>query len=189
MDSVLIVSSSEKGRSYFTELLNSCSFSQITTLKNGGEARRAMIETEYELVLINTPLSDEFGHELAQMISQTTTSGIILVVKSDYEDEVSEKVEDYGAVVVAKPISRVLFNQSLKLVNASRNRLLGLKSENIKLQQKIEEIRLVDRAKYSLMQYLKLDEAQAHRYIEKQAMDMRTTRAKIAQSILNTYEN
>jgi response regulator NasT len=33
-----------------------------------------------------------------------------------------------------------------------------------------------------------MTEGQAHRYIEKQAMDMRTPRKEIAENILKTYE-
>ncbi len=39
------------------------------------------------------------------------------------------------------------------------------------------------------MQTLGLTEAQAHRLIEKQAMDERQTRAEVAMRILKTYEN
>ena len=63
-----------------------------------------------------------------------------------------------------------------------------LKSENERLQEKIAEIRLVDRAKCALIQYADMTEPQAHRYIEKQAMDLRRTRLDIAQSILKAYE-
>ena len=51
-----------------------------------------------------------------------------------------------------------------------------------------EEIRLVDRAKCALIQYLGMSEATAHRYIEKQAMDLRKTKVQIAEGILKTYE-
>ena len=59
----------------------------------------------------------------------------------------------------------------------------------MKLQKKIEEIRLVDRAKCALIQYLNMTEATAHRYIEKQAMDTRRTKSAIAKDILNTYDS
>ena len=39
------------------------------------------------------------------------------------------------------------------------------------------------------MQYLNLNEEQAHRYIQKQAMDMRKTQSAIAREILQTYQN
>ncbi len=52
----------------------------------------------------------------------------------------------------------------------------------------MEETKLVNRAKCVLIQNLKLTESQAHRYIEKQAMDTRQTKKEIAQKILTTYE-
>jgi response regulator NasT len=65
---------------------------------------------------------------------------------------------------------------------------MTLENENNKLQKKIEAIRLVDRAKCVLIQYLNMTEPQAHRYIEKQAMDLRQSRVATAENILKTYE-
>ena len=48
---------------------------------------------------------------------------------------------------------------------------------------------MVNRGKYALMQYLHMTEPQAHRYIEKQAMDLRKNRQEIAERILETYES
>ena len=76
----------------------------------------------------------------------------------------------------------------MKIVTAVRSRVMGYQKENAKLQVKIDEIKLINRAKCVLMQYLKLTEPQAHRYIEKQAMDTRKTRKEVAQSILLRYE-
>jgi response regulator NasT len=60
--------------------------------------------------------------------------------------------------------------------------------KNTRLESQIEEARLINRAKCILIQYLRLTEPQAHRYIEKQAMDKRTSRIDIARNILTTYE-
>ena len=88
-------------------------------------------------------------------------------------------------------LSRSAANSSTrpyKLVVASHRRMMGIQRENDKLQNQIEEIRLVNRAKCTLIERLSMTEPQAHRFVEKQAMDMRTTRAEIARGILNTYE-
>ncbi len=188
MDSVLIVSGTDKGRDMLTELCRSESFSHIVTASCGSEARRVLIGETFDLIVINAPLPDEFGHELAISIAGETCSGILMLVKSELSDEVSAKVENYGVFVLGKPINRPLFYQSLRLLYASCKRLSGLKQQTVQLENKIQEIRLVDRAKYTLMQYLSMTEPQAHRYIEKQAMDMRLSKRAIAESILNTYE-
>lgn len=189
MDSVLVVASSEKGRDILSELLGTGAFSQIITAGSGSEARRILVQNDFDLVVINAPLSDEYGHELALMAIDTTWAGVILIVKNEMVDEISAKVENFGVFVMGRPIGRQFFYQALKLMAASHKRITGLKNENIKLQKKIEDIRLIDRAKCVLIQYLNMTEPQAHRYIEKQAMDMRITRAEVAQGILKTYES
>ena len=114
---------------------------------------------------------------------------MILLVRQDIADGVSEKVEDYGIVVVEKPLVKPLFYQALRLVSISSQRIRNLRNENTRLQTKIEEIRLIDRAKCTLIQYLNMTEEQAHKYLERQAMDMRVSKKKIAQRILNAYES
>ncbi|WP_101910528.1 ANTAR domain-containing response regulator [Marasmitruncus massiliensis] len=188
MGSNLVVSSSTQGQNLLADLLKVAGNTAPVCASSGNEARRMLVDQEFELIIINTPLSDEFGHELAIAVTHRSSAGIILLVKSELADDVSARVEDYGVLVVSKPIGRPLFYQALKLAEASRKRLMGLQSENTRLQSKIEEIRLVDRAKCALIQYLDMTEQQAHRYIEKQAMDLRTTRKNIAQNILQTYE-
>lgn len=53
----------------------------------------------------------------------------------------------------------------------------------------MDEIRIVNRAKWVLITQLKMDEAQAHHYIERQAMDTRTSRREVAESVIKTYES
>ena len=55
------------------------------------------------------------------------------------------------------------------------------------VEEKIEEIRLVNKAKWQLIECLRMTEAEAHRYIEKQAMDQRVSKREIAESIIETY--
>lgn len=188
MNSVLIVSSNDKSTDMLVQLIKAENTPQISTADNGSEARRALLINDYDIIIINAPLLDEFGHELAISTTENSTAGVILIVKSELCDAVTSKVEDYGVLVVTKPISKVAFFQTLKLANASRKRMMGIQKENAKLHNKLEEMRLIDRAKCVLIQYLKLTEPQAHRHIEKQAMDMRLTKKDVAESILRTYE-
>lgn len=189
VEQVLVVSSSEKGRTFLTQLLKSAAIAQTVTAQSGSEARRMLAQSDFALVVVNAPLSDEYGHELCTQIADTSPAGILLLAKSEIADDISARLEPYGVFVLAKPLSKTLFFQALRLAQASRRRMLGLQRENVKLQAKIEEIRLCDRAKCALIQYLSMTEAQAHRYIEKQAMDLRLSRREIAENILKTYEN
>lgn len=189
MSSALIVSSSEKGKNILSEIIKMSGFSKIETVSNGSEVRRVFIQNNFDIVLINAPLTDEFGHDLALNITENTSSGVILMVKSNIADDICAKVENFGVFIVEKPLNSQLLYQAIKLVSTSTKRIIKLKEENLKLKNKISEIRLIDRAKCILIQYLNMTESQAHRYIEKQAMDRRITKKEVAQNILKTYEN
>lgn len=188
MNTVLVVSSFEKTRAQFEDLLNLDSYKEIVIAKNGNEAKRILLERNFDLCIINTPLTDEFGTELALNIASKPLPQVMMIVKNELADEVSAKVEDYGVFVVSKPISRQVFWSVLKLIRAAYNKMMGLQNENVLLQKKIEDIRYIDRAKCLLIEYLKMTEAEAHRFIEKQAMDKRITKRELATSILKTYQ-
>ena len=57
------------------------------------------------------------------------------------------------------------------------------------MQKKMDEIQLINRAKLLLIEKLGKSEAESHRFIEKQAMDLRKTKKEIAESIIRTYDN
>ena len=183
----LVVASSEKSRNVLSELLRLDGFLTLASVSSGSEARRLLLECGFDMVIVNTPLSDEFGDGLA-VLSAERASGVILLVNSDIADRVSAKVEDAGVFVLEKPLNRQIFFQAVRLVWAARRRMPGLKNENGRLQEKIEEIRQIDRAKCVLIEVLHMTEPQAHRFIEKQAMDLRLSRNEVAKNILKTYE-
>ena len=72
---------------------------------------------------------------------------------------------------------------------AAHKKMRMMESENQKLIRNIEDIRIIDRAKCLIVSHLSMTEPEAHKFIEKQAMDMRMTRRAVAEAILKTYEN
>ena len=97
-------------------------------------------------------------------------------------------METVGVLTVAKPLQKELFWMALKLATAAHNKMAALHDENAKLYKKIDDIKLIDRAKAILINYLQMSESEAHRYIEKRAMDERVTRREVAESIIKTYD-
>lgn len=189
MERVLLVSSTEKGTAYLCALLKGYFPAAPALAKNGGEARRLTLDGAYDLVVINAPLPDEFGCELARRVSQSTGAGILLVARADMAAEAAQKVCDAGVFVIEKPIDRRLFDQALRFIAAAQNRLASLLEENARLHRQLQNLRLIDRAKCLLIETLGMTEPQAHRYIEQQAMDLRMTKREIAGEIIRTYEN
>ena len=109
MERVLVVSGSERGREFLRELLRGQEYGQGFFADNSGEARRRMAEDDFSLVIINAPLRDESGEQLALWAAQSTDAGVLLLVKAEIADEVSARVEDSGAMVLPKPTQQAVF--------------------------------------------------------------------------------
>ena len=183
---VLLVASGEKSRTQWTRLLQEEGFRELDTASNGGEARRLLLSGGWDLMVINAPLSDEFGHQLA-MDAAEDDCGVLLVVKSELWEEVNDRVSPDGVLTLGRPFSRGTLSQAMGLLWASRAKLQRYQAENAKLRLKLEELRVVSRAKCLLVEYLHLNEEQAHKYIERISMEERKTRRAVAEEILQEY--
>ena len=78
---------------------------------------------------------------------------------------------------------------AIKLLTAMSSKLGKMEKRNRTLQEKMEDIRAVNRAKWLLIENLKMTEKDAHYYVEKQAMDTRLSRKEVAENIIRTYDN
>lgn len=187
MPSCLIVSSLDKSLDALTKLLSSIDLKKIECVKSAAEARVVLAKHAFDMVLINAPLSDEFGHELTLQITENSTSGVLFLVKNELVDELSGKLTRHGVMVIGKPLNRHMFTQAVRMGLSTHQRLSQAEKENLRLHAKVENLELISRAKYTLMEYLNMGEAQAHRYIEKKAMDARISKEEVAKDILKTY--
>jgi len=187
MESALIVSCTDKSAAFFREVLYSADIKQINVLNSAGIARRCLLEQDFDLIIVDAPLSDESGEVFSRNIASKSLSQVILAVNSEHFNAMAAVCEQDGVLTISKPVNSDVFWSALSLARSVNNRMRRMHEENAKLKQKIEDIRLIDRAKLMLISYLNLSEQEAHRFIEKQAMDLRSSKRTIAEGILKTY--
>lgn len=186
--SVLVVSSNDKVFESVTSFLPRNEFAPIYRADSAGEAKRMLVTNMPDIIIINTPLQDEFGIELAMDFSDSVT-GIMLMVKNEYYEQISYKAERSGILTLGKPVTRQSFFASLRLLTAMVTKLKMFEKKNLTLKEKMQDIRTVNRAKWLLIEHMNMNEKDAHYYIEKQAMDTRLSRREIAENIIRTYDN
>lgn len=184
----MIVSAGDKPFDYFSQLLPRADFSPALRARSAGEARRLLSQSSVDLLIVDTPLPDEFGVDFALSMAEQSM-GIMLIVKADVFERVSYQVEDQGVLTVAKPNSRQVYYSSVKLLTAMSTRLQKMERRNQTLQEKMADIRAVNRAKWLLIEKLKMTEQDAHYFIEKQAMDARIPRREVAENVIRSYDN
>ncbi len=186
--SVLLVSSSPKFNESMLVLLPESRFYPVAAVSDVSSARRRLLESKYDIVIINAPLPDDFGTRLALNICDNSGTAVLLFVKAEHYPDINGRVSPFGVLVLPKPASSQTVSQSLQLLCGTRERLRRMEQKTASIEEKMEEIRIINRAKLLLMEQLKMTEKEAHRFIEKQAMDRCVTRITIAQSILSTYK-
>ena len=186
--SVLIVSSSDSFTNSIMPLLPMTDYWPVTTVRSVGEARRRNVDSEFDIVLINAPLPDDFGMRLAIDICSNSGAGVLLLVKNDLFNDIYSKVVGYGVMTLSKPTNLQMVAQNLRILCATRERMRQMEAKQATVEEKIEEIRLVNRAKWLLIECLSMTEPEAHRYIEKQSMDESISKREVAESIIKTYK-
>ncbi len=161
----------------------------IESFSSAGDVRRVIDNSETDLLIINTPLEDEQGAELAVYAAKSAMIAVLLVTSAAIADKVRGAVDEAGVVMMSRPLEKKDFTNAVTQLIAVSTVIKQLHRENKKIRAREEEMSLVVRAKAALMEKLKMTEAQSHRYIEKQAMDMRLSKGAIAKNILKTYYN
>lgn len=186
---VLVVSKTAKMAELLKEVLPSGNFTDMTWVKTAGEAKRLLLGTAYDIAVINTPLEDDFGIIAAIDINAQHDCGILILVGSEMYEQVSCKTQDWGIFTLQKPVSRQMLTGTVAVMMTAQLKVHKMSAKITQLQRRMEEMSLIDRAKWILIDKLKMSEPQAHRYIEKQAMDRCMRRAEIAEHIIKMYEN
>ncbi len=153
---------------------------------SGGEARRALLSAGADLLVVNAPLPDETGFDLACDAAEHGVNAVLLV-KAEHLSEVRARASLSGVLTLGKPISKERFHEALSLLDVFQIQAERLGEENRRLRAKLEEVKLVCKAKCLLVAYRKLTEPEAHRLLEKEAMDRQITCRAVAEEILEEY--
>lgn len=185
--SVLIVSATENFNAALTPLLPESTYYPVHFVSSISAAKRATADRAFDFVIINSPLPDDSGTRFAVDVCTTKESVVLLLVKNDIHAEIFDAVAEHGVFTLPKPTAKATLQQAFSWMISARERLRHFGRKSLSIEQKMEEIRIVNRAKWLLISELKMTEPEAHRYIEKQAMDLCISKRMVAEDIIKTY--
>ena len=138
MEKLLVISSSEKSAAAVKKLLETELLLTVRNADSAAEGRRMAFQSEYDAVVIASPLKDEAAEELAVDLAKRTSAGILLIVSEEEETKTEQKVIPSGVFVLARPLGKTLFLKSLRLLEAFCSRIKGIQQQNQLLQQQID---------------------------------------------------
>lgn len=185
--STLVISPTSAFAQFAQELFAQNSFYPIKKVSSVTEARHALSIRQYDVLIVNYPLMDETGLELSMEMSRDCSSVVLLMVPSVSYSEIESKTRGCGVFMLRKPFSIQTLSQAFSYLRSASDRVRSVQSGRVKLEEKIDEIRLVSRAKMILMENLNMSEEEAHKYIVKEAMDRCITKREVATTVLSTW--
>lgn len=184
---ILIVSNSKKMTEYIRDFLSSEEEINVTISTNALKARRLFLETAYDLIIINYPLLDEAGYELAFDMNSKSDASLLVMVHARELEMIQARMDKAGIMTLAKPLNRMVLYQILKFALLAHRKFEKIRQDNSKLNKRIDEIKTINQAKCLMMEYENLSEQDAHHMLEKMAMNTQQTRLYVAKMMIKKY--
>jgi response regulator NasT len=186
---VLIVCGRQEFGNEIAALMTGDGFLIAETALSVNEARRKLAYLDPDLIIVSLPLPDEPGLNFIYDLTERNEAVVIVLVKPETLSEMQYGIEQAGALILPKPVSKIILKQTVRFALNSRRSIKNLQTERAGLKKQIDERKTVETAKWLLIEHLKMTEPEAHRHIQKQAMDQRVPQLRVAQEIIKHYDN
>lgn len=168
-------------------MLSRLNFEPVVNASTVSMARRAIAERPFDFVIINSPLKDDMGLNFAIDCNESHNAFVLFLVKNEIIEEISENMAKHGVFTLSKPLSRQSMENALRWLITAKFKLKGFEEKSAGIEKKMDEIRLVNKAKWLLISNEGMLEPEAHRFLEKEAMDHSVTKKYVAEAIIRKY--
>ena len=166
------------------EILEAEGYAVIGETSRGDEAIDLVRMLEPDLVVLDIKMPGMNGIDVAKVISDEGLAAVILLTAFSQQDLIQEASNAGVLAYLVKPFQRSDLVPSIELALGRFKEISDLKQETLMLQESLQTRKLVDRAKGLLIDNYGLKESDAYRYLQKKAMEDRTTMKAVAEDIL-----
>jgi two-component system, response regulator PdtaR len=170
------------------EMLQEEGFEVVAEVADGASAVRLTRELTPDLVILDVKMPVMDGIQAAEEIAKDRLSAILILTAFSQRDLV-EKARRAGAMAyLVKPFQKHDLLPAVEIAAGRFRELSGLEREVDDLQGRLEARKLVERAKGLLQREEGMTEADAFRFVQRQAMERRQTMKQVAERIIEQFE-
>ena len=166
------------------EMLAEEGFEVVGQAVDGDQAVEMATELRPDLVIMDVKMPKKDGIDAAgEIVAEQIAPVVILTAFS--QRELIERARDAGAMAyLVKPFSKADLLPAIELAVARYAETAALRIEVADISQRLEARKIIDRAKGLLMTHQKMTEPEAFRWIQRTAMDRRTSMQAVAGAVL-----
>jgi two-component system, response regulator PdtaR len=166
------------------EMLEEEGYSVVAEVGDGQQAVDQAQELRPDLVILDIQMPVLDGLSAAEQIASNRIAPVI-VLTAFSQRELVERARDAGAMAyLVKPFSKNDLVPAIEVARARFTEMTALDGEVRTLEERLETRKIVEQAKGRLMEQQGLTEAEAFRWIQRTAMNQRTSMKALAQSII-----
>ena len=166
------------------EMLQEEGFEVVAEVADGASAVRLTRELTPDLVILDVKMPVMDGIQAAEEIAKDRLSAILILTAFSQRDLV-EKARRAGAMAyLVKPFQKHDLLPAVEIAAGRFRELSGLEREVDDLQGRLDARKVVERAKGLLQEKQDLSEADAFRFVQRQAMERRQTMKQVAERII-----
>lgn len=171
------------------EMLSEEGYDIVGEAGDGQRAVELAEELRPDLVIMDVKMPKRDGIDAAAEIATKRIAPVVILTAFSQRDLV-ERARDAGAMAyLVKPFSKSDLVPAIELAASRFGEIAALESEVKDLADRLETRKLVERAKGVLMKTQGLSEPQAFKWIQRTAMDRRTTMKAVAQVVLDNLDD
>ena len=168
------------------EMLREEGYDVVGEAADGQQAVELAVELRPDLVIMDVKMPRRDGIDAASEIAEKRIAPVVILTAFS-QRELVEKARDAGAMAyLVKPFTKADLMPAVELAASRFGEISALESEIVDLQDRLETRKLIEKAKGLLMESQSLTEPQAFKWIQRAAMDRRTTMKAVAEVVIDT---
>lgn len=167
------------------EMLQEEGYEVVGEAADGEQAVTLATELIPDLVICDVKMPKMDGITAAAQIASKRIAPVVILTAFSQRDLI-ERARDAGAMAyLVKPFQKRDLFPAIEMATSRFAEIRALESEVTNLRERLEARKLIERAKGVLMSEHRMSEPEAFRWIQRAAMDNRTSMRAVAELVLS----
>jgi response regulator NasT len=167
------------------ELLTDEGYEVVGQAADGEEAVAMARELAPDVVVMDVKMPKLDGISAAESIVGERIAAVVMLTAFSQRDLIARASEAGAMGYVVKPFDASDIVPAIEIAQARFNQIMAVEAEVGDLEERLISRKTVDQAKALLQEGLGLTEAEAFRWIQKTAMDLRKPMREVAQGVID----
>ena len=158
---------------------------QLQTASGLDEAHAALARLRPTLIVMQSDAPDAQALRRCAEMAEGAEAVFLLLVRQEAYGAAWRFLQKHGVCVMTWPMEQTVLTQTLRNLHLLKK---SMQAQTDQLRSQLQDLKRIQKAKSLLMRQLGMTEQDAHRWIEKAAMDRCVKKREIAETIIRMYE-